>query len=394
MVLLLILFKIHLKINYFFIKLFTKREKQVFLLSRQFNFLPLNYELLIDKLKEKDPSILIKTICQKVDEETNALIRNENSKQKQQNLIKRMKSMFKYYKNLHKQMYNIAKSKVIIVDGYNLPISVLKHKKGTRIIQIWHALAAIKKFGYQTVGNKSGVRPIIAKILCMHNNYDYVLSGSKAMIIPFSEAFNIEKEKILPIGTPLVDYLLLEDKTKTDRILKKHPMLKRKINVLYSPTFRNNNNYNFDDLINSFDYNKYNLVMTMHPKSKINVKDKRVIIIDNTKYLTFDVLKLVDYVITDYSALAIDALVCNKKVMFYLYDYDEYSKENGLNINLFKEYPLYTSKTADKLLDVLKKDNYNLKELKKLRDKYVTKSAGNCTSELVDLIRKGVYEKN
>ena len=31
-------------------------------------------------------------------------------------------------------MINIATSKVIIVDGYNLPVSLLKHKKGTKVI--------------------------------------------------------------------------------------------------------------------------------------------------------------------------------------------------------------------------------------------------------------------
>lgn len=389
MVVILILFKIHLRINYFFIKLFTRRKKQVFFLSRQFNSVPLNYELLIDKLKEEEPDIFIKTICRKVDEETNALVRNEVHKAK-----KNYKKKLQYYGILHKQMYYLAQSRVVIIDGYNLPVSILKHKKETTIIQLWHALAAIKQFGYQTIGKKTGVNSKIAKILCMHRNYNYVISGSEAMIRPFSEAFNIEKEKILPIGTPLVDYLLQEDQQKLKKIIKKYPKLKQKKNVLYSPTFRTNDNYSFDELIDNFDYKKYNLVMTMHPKSKIIVNDKRVIIIDNTKYLTFDVLKLMDYVITDYSALAIDALVCNKNVMFYLYDYDEYSNENGLNINLFKEFPLYTSKTADKLLDVLNKDNYNISELKRLRKKYVTKFEGKCTEELVDLIRKGIYEKN
>ena len=85
---------------------------------------------------------------------------------------------------------------MIIVDGYNIPVSVLKHKKNTTVIQMWHALAAIKKFGYQSIGYKDGVNKTIAKILKMHANYDYVISGSEAMKPYFAEAFKIDKEKI------------------------------------------------------------------------------------------------------------------------------------------------------------------------------------------------------
>lgn len=44
-----------------------------------------------------------------------------------------------------------------------------------------------------------------------------------------------------------------------------------------------------------------------------------------------------DYVITDYSALTMDACLLNKKLLLYVYDYEKYEKENGLNIDLFKE---------------------------------------------------------
>ena len=74
--------------------------------------------------------------------------------------------------------------------------------------------------------------------------------------------------------------------------------------------------------------------------------------------------------------------------MFFLYDYEEYSKQNGLNIDLFEEYPLYTSKTTKKLLKVLEEENYDLKELKRLREKYVLNIPGNCTKRIINLIRK------
>ena len=194
----LFIFKWHLRIIYFFIKLFTKRRKRVFFLSRQFSDMPLNYEMLVNKLNEDN--VEVKVICKKVSVGVNSIIRNEKKKNTK---ITEIFYSIGYYFNLYKQMFYIATSKVVIIDGYNLTTSVLKHKKDTTIIQLWHALAAIKKFGYQTIGYPDGLKPRIAKMLCMHKNYNYVISGSKAMnkyIWPqdeYAEWLNILKQTTL-----------------------------------------------------------------------------------------------------------------------------------------------------------------------------------------------------
>ena len=104
---LLFIFKWHLRFIYFFIKLFTRQKKEVFFLSRQFDFVPLNYELLIKELEEKN--IGVKVICKKVSSGVNAIIRNEKKKH---NLFKELSSMIGYYFNLYKQMYYCSTSKV------------------------------------------------------------------------------------------------------------------------------------------------------------------------------------------------------------------------------------------------------------------------------------------
>ena len=68
---------------------------------------------------------------------------------------------------------------------------------------------------------------------------------------------------------------------------------------------------------------KYNLIISLHPKD-IAKKDDKVICIDRKKYSTLDFIRVSDYVITDYSAVAIESCILNKKVIFYVYDYDEY----------------------------------------------------------------------
>lgn len=389
MKIILTLMKIYLKIVYSIIKLFTKKKNQVFFISRQTNKPSLNYQMLIDYIKEKDKSIKIKLSCGRVAEGLNKLIHSnkKNILKQLPALFKELWGCFKYFLLLHKQMYYMATSKVVITDGYNLIISCLKHKKNTCIIQMWHALAAIKMFGYQSIGRADGMNPKTAKILNMHANYDYVLSGSDAMNKPFSEAFNTDIEKVLSIGTPYIDYLL-NLKVNKKELLKEYPELLKKPIILYSPTFRRNGRDAIKDVIDSVDTEKYNLVVTLHEldaaKAENNKKDGVLV---NPKIDYPSLLKIADYVITDYSALMIEAAILKTNILLYVYDYEQYDEENGLNINLFEELPGYTSKDIKDLIKVIDKKSYNKKVLLNFREKFITNLTKDSTEKIYKLIK-------
>lgn len=381
--LLLTILKYDLKINYFFIKLITKKENNVFFLSRQSNELPLNYSLIIDELKSRNLDAGVNIVCNRIESNIDNLF-------KKQSHFYKIKKGIKYYFNLHKQMYYISKSKVVIVDGYNIPVSILKHKKNTYIIQMWHSLAAIKKFGYQTLDTPGGTKSSVARILNMHRNYDLVLSGSKYMNQFFAKAFNVHEDIVKEIGTPQIDYLLMDNKDIGDYI-KQNYINNKKPNVLYAPTFKiDDNNKDYENFIKEFPYNKFNLIIKKHPKSKMNVTDNRVLEIIDNDINVLDLVKVADYVITDYSALSADVSVVDKKIILYVYDYDEYVKTTGLNIDLFKEFPKYTFKNYKEVIKVLKEDKYDAKEIEKFKNKFVTNQRGNSTKLIVDIIEKNL----
>lgn len=394
MKIILYIIKGHFIIIYFFIKLFTKQKKQVYLLSRQFNSPSINYQIIIDELKKDN--IPYKVKCKKISSSINDSMRTQGHYSNTFNLIKKvfsnLKSTLSYYFSLYDQMVSIASSKVIIVDGYNLPVSLLKHKKGTKVIQMWHALGAIKKFGYQSIGKVDGINPTVARILKMHANYDYVISGSEGMNKYFAEAFNVPIEKVLAIGTPSIEFLKKKDNKITKKIKEKYPALKNKINVLYSPTFRNEKNYNYEELINNTDFAKVNLIITNHFKVEERVTDPRVININSNEFQTFDILKIVDYVITDYSALMIDAAVINKKILLYVYDYDEYKKNNGVNLDLLNDFPTIAYQDAKKLMNVINKNKYDIKAYHEFQKKYTPHIKTTSTEANMDLIKRCLDE--
>lgn len=394
MKIILYIIKGHFIIIYFFIKLFTKQKKQVYLLSRQFNSPSINYQIIVDELKKDN--IPYKVKCKKISSSINDSMRTQGHYSNTFNLIKKvfsnLKSTLSYYFSLYDQMVSIASSKVIIVDGYNLPVSLLKHKKGTKVIQMWHALGAIKKFGYQSIGKVDGINPTVARILKMHANYDYVISGSEGMNKYFAEAFNVPIEKVLAIGTPSIEFLKKKDNKITKKIKEKYPALKNKINVLYSPTFRNEKNYNYEELINNTDFTKVNLIITNHFKVEERATDPRVININSNEFQTFDILKIVDYVITDYSALMIDAAVINKKILLYVYDYDEYKKNNGVNLDLLNDFPTIAYQDAKKLMNVINKNKYDIKAYHEFQKKYTPHIKTTSTEANMDLIKRCLDE--
>ena len=355
-----------LKIIYYPIRLLKVQNKVVYI-SRQFNNETLDFKLIEENMKKNYPNVKNVILAKRME---NGII-----------------NKIKYFFHMIIQMYHISTSKVVIVDSYCIVVSVLKHKKETKIIQIWHAISAIKKFGYQTIGKVTGADKKLAENMCMHKNYDYVLCSSKITAKYFEEAFNIEKEKIKYIGLPRLDYILQEDKEKTEEIYKKYPELKEKINILYVPTFRKFKKVKINDVIQRIDTKKYNLIVKLHPLDKKNYTylQKDGVIYDDT-FKSYDLLKMCDKVITDYSSLAMEASLLHKPLYFYIYDLKQYQEDPGLNFDFKKEkIGTYSTNSPKKIVNMLERE-YDFSILENFRKRYIQVDSNNCTEKLTSFI--------
>lgn len=355
---------------YCILKIFPTKNKIV-MITRQSNTPTLDFRLLKEEIENTDNSIMIKTLCNKI--ESNALYRAG------------VLYKIKYILYILKIMYNLATSKVCIVDGYCIPVCILKHKKKLKIIQIWHASGAVKKFGYQILDKEAGSNSRIANLMCMHKNYDYIIAPSEATKKYFSEAFNTPEDKIVKLGLPRLEYISNSKYDKSEEIFKEYPKLKEKKNILYIPTFRKNNDFNAVEKILEYkiDENKYNLIISLHPLDTTPVPEKYLV---DKKYSSYDLIKIADYIITDYSALSIEASVLNKPIFIFLPDIKEYTEETGLNINLKEELSTFTCENFDEIIDKIEKKEYNTKEIKKYRDKYIEIDENKATENLAKFI--------
>ena len=355
-----------LKLIYFPIKMLKVQNKVVYI-SRQFNNETLDFKLIQEKMIEKYPNTKNVILAKRME---NGII-----------------NKIRYFLHMFVQMYHVSTSKVVIVDSYCIVVSVLKHKKETKIIQIWHAISAIKKFGYQTIGKTTGTDIKLAENMCMHKNYDYVLCSSKITAKYFEEAFNISNEKIKYLALPRLDYILQEDDEKTEEIYNTYPELKDKINILYVPTFRKFKKVKINDVIQRIDTKKYNLIVKLHPLDKKNYTylQKDGVIYDD-KFKSYDLLKMCDKVITDYSSLAMESSLLGKPLYFYIYDVKLYQEDPGLNFNFKKEkIGRYATNSPKKIVNMLERE-YDFSILDSFRKKYIQANSNNCTEKLVDFI--------
>lgn len=282
-------------------------------------------------------------------------------------------------------MYYLSTSKVAILDTYSITVSCLKHKSDLKVIQMWHALGAIKKFGLQSIGTKEGRDENLSRAMCMHENYDYVLAPSKATAKFYMEAFGCNSSNIKICSLPRVDELM-SDTGSSQRFYELNPELSQKKIVLYLPTFRDREAFVANELKVEFEDMplNYQLIISPHPLFSKIKKDKKYSY--NGEFSTYDLLKVADCVITDYSACAFEASALMKPTYFFVPDYVQYEKERGLNVDLKAEMPSATFEDAKELCIAIKEKAYDLNMLYAFKSKYVENTNSNNTEILAKFI--------
>ena len=285
-VLLIEILKFFLRIIYAPIKLFKTKDRIVYL-SRQSNDKSLDMRLLEKEIDKQCPN-------------TEQVFRLKM-------IPESLGGKISYCFSVIGDMYYLATSKVAILDTYSITVSCLKHKKNLKVIQMWHALGALKKFGLQSVGTKEGRDEKISRAMCMHKNYDYVLSPSKKTAKFYMEAFGCDNSKIKICSLPKVDDILT-DNNAASRFFTENPGLSHDKIVLYLPTFRERDAYIAEQLKAEFrDVDGYRLIISAHPLfSKIKIENEFSYSGD---FSTYDLMKIADVIITDYSACAFEASV-------------------------------------------------------------------------------------
>lgn len=298
-----------------------------------------------------------------------------------------------YMFHMIRQMYYLATSKVIVLDTYCIVASVLKKREGTKIVQIWHSSAAIKKFGHETLDKESGSSSKVARAMNMHGNYDYAIAPSRATGTFFAKGFNIPESKIKILGLPRLDLLMDKEKMAEygQSILAACPEANNgKINVLYAPTFRKNKAIDLDPITENMDFDKYNLIVKVHPLDEFHMTSNNPGVIIDKKFSTNCWFSVCQKIISDYSAIGIESTLLEREIYYYLYDLDEYERTTGINVDFYseaiKDYVAKDGKTLCEILDKPYSQEKRLEFCHKYIEVYGEKNTYNLEKFLVNLM--------
>lgn len=277
--------------------------------------------------------------------------------------------------------YNLATSKYIFLNDNFFPMAFMNFNRDVKIIQLWHAPGAFKKFGYSILKDESR-KELLSEI---SRKTTYLIVTSHNIIDFYKNAFNINKNKILPLGIPKTDFYSKENLSEKNlnkiriNFEKEHPEIKNKKIILYAPTFRENEKY--ANFFNFFDVKKFNnqlgkdyaLIVRLHPKIREFVSENSNIfkilksneVIDCTHYENEqELLLLSDILITDYSSIMIEFSFLKKPSIFFSFDLKDYeTKERGFYYNYKKNVPGPIVYDSQELIDTIKSLNFDFDKI-------------------------------
>lgn len=297
-----------------------------------------------------------------------------------------------------KALYHLGTAKVWI-DNSRKEIYVRKRKKQI-YIQMWHGSIALKKIEKDAIDILSD--KYVKRAINDSKMIDLMISNSNFSDKLFSKSFWYSGE-ILKSGSPRIDSFF----NNKDEIIKEKFCERYKINkeysfIIYAPTFRDSLSlecYKFDQeqLIKTFEKKykkKFCLLLKLHPNLKGALKfenSNALNIIDVCDYPDiYELMKISDYLITDYSSLMFEFPINgNKPVFIFASDLEKYNREFYFDLN---QLPFSLATNSNELIHNIKefdeKSYYNRIEC--FYEQLELFEDGRASQRIVDYIEKSL----
>lgn len=297
--------------------------------------------------------------------------------------------------DLLKAIYHLATSRHILVDNYYGFLAVTKFKPNVKCIQLWHATGAIKKFGLQDQSVEKRSANAKKRFHRVYRQFDKVVVGSDRMAEIFKEAFDLKDSNILKTGVPRTDFFYNEKAKRNaiNKLFTENKILQNKKVILYAPTYRDNKLDNFKLQLDIEKMKKelgedYILILRLHPAVKMteDYSEKYPGFIFNyssSGYHINHLMLVTDYLVTDYSSIPYEFSLLRKPMIFFTYDLETYKKERGIWGDLEANFPGPIVKNTESLIEVIKKDNFDLEIVESYANTWNKYSKGCSSNNLV-----------
>lgn len=288
-------------------------------------------------------------------------------------------------------IWDMAVAKCIFLSESNSVFGAFVLRKNTKLVQLWHACGAFKKWGYSVVDKAFGDDAKALETYPGHKNYDLVSVSGEAVCWAYEEAFGLQKDSgiVKPLGVSRTDVYFSETRRQQAYFHLQElqlPIEGRKI-ILYAPTFRGDircakapNELNLQSLYELQE--EYIILIKNHPFVKeqmeipkqfgnfcIEIKDQMPI---------EDLLMVADVCITDYSSIIFEYSLMQRPILFFAYDLEDYYDERGFYYPYEEFVPGSIVRTTKELVQEIKHLNqYDWDKLAAFRKQYMSGCDGH-----------------
>lgn len=288
-------------------------------------------------------------------------------------------------------------SKVIVTDDYVKYLRYFPLRPQQRVIQLWHACGAFKKFGQR------GTNLPLPVDRATHAQYNLVCVSGEEVRSIYADALDVNYNKVKALGCPRTDEYFnkrLINKTKR-KIYFHHPSLIGKSIIVYAPTFRDvgcdrsefHPELDFDRLSKELLPNQV-LLICPHPIMKNDIlphKYKNIHVMRD--FSTNDYMLLSDMLITDYSSVIFEYALLRKPIAFFCYDLETYDR--GFYLNYPDDLPgnIYTTQDELTLYLTHPEEHRITDKMNDFISKYMSACDGHSCERIASLINSYMEEK-
>jgi CDP-ribitol ribitolphosphotransferase len=343
-------------------------KKKIIFASNKMTTLGDSYEYIYQELRLKRPNYIVKGYFKQ---------------------SRNFKQLFKFY-------YDIATAKYIVLDDYYRPFYNLSFRKGTEVIQMWHAAGAFKKFGFSAIGSNDSNTEKFEKNA--HGFYTKAVVTGEEVVSKYADAFRMPEKNVYPLGLPRTDLFFSEEKLAyiKEQYLGLYPQLKNKKIITYAPTFRGGpkERANFTLRLNMKAMARalgedYILVLKLHPsvrKKAIIPKEIRHFVLNLSSDEMNNVLAITDILISDYSSLIFEFALLKRPMLFFAYDLDQYINERGFYYDFESFVPGPIIETTEGLIKEIQANEFDLEKIDEFKHKFFTYLDGCSSKRFVETL--------
>lgn len=297
-------------------------------------------------------------------------------------------------------IWSMGNARCVFLCESNSLFGAFSLRKGTKLVQLWHACGAFKKWGYSAADQNFGESRKELDMFSGHRNYDLVPVSGDAVCWAYEEAFGLQEKKgvVKALGVSRTDVYFDENRLWQAR---EHlasldiPVNGRRI-ILYAPTFRGEIRTakapdGLDYTQFTFWKDEYVVLIKQHPFVK-----ERTILPESCRDFCFEIrdalsieelLMVSDVLITDYSSVIFEYSLMGRPMLFFAYDLDAYYDERGFYYPYREFVPGPVVETTEELMaEIGKLGEFDRNRIERFHRQYMNGCDGHATERIVEYV--------